>query len=119
MGRESLVPLCIEKSADMMVAILAILKAGGAYVPLDIAYPPERIKFMIDDTNAKLIVTNRKNRASLNVTGPEIVEIDSETTRDMIGQQPTGHLANSVDVNQLAYVMYTSGSTGRPKGTLV
>ena len=118
-GREFLVSLCIEKSADMMVAILAILKAGGAYVPLDIAYPLERIKFMIDDTNAKLIVTNRKNRASLNVTGPEIVEIDSETTRDMIGQQPTGHLANSVDVNQLAYVMYTSGSTGRPKGTLV
>jgi len=117
---ETLVPICIEKSPDLMVGILAILKAGGVYVPIDPSYPVERVNFMIEDSNAKIIVTNKRSRRQLQFTpAVSILEVDEVSTAELISQQPLANPSTPVDASQLAYVMYTSGSTGRPKGVLI
>jgi amino acid adenylation domain-containing protein/non-ribosomal peptide synthase protein (TIGR01720 family) len=118
--KDTLVPLCIEKSVDVMVSILGILKAGGAYVPLDAGYPAERINLMLQDTAAHIILTDKVGRAKLQYTDSvEVVEVSNATICDHINQQPSANPNIGVQVNQLAYVMYTSGSTGRPKGVLI
>ena len=113
-GPETLVGLCIERSAEMIVAVVAILKAGGAYVPFDAAYPRERLDFMIADTNTPVMVT-QKSLAS--------VATASKTVKTILVDEPIeGSEENPAPVgtaSSLAYVMYTSGSTGRPKGVLV
>jgi amino acid adenylation domain-containing protein/non-ribosomal peptide synthase protein (TIGR01720 family)/FkbM family methyltransferase len=115
---DSLVPICIERSVKMIVGMLGILKAGGAYVPIDPAYPAERILFTIEDTAAKLIVSNEKSMNRLPAAaGFEIVSLDSDWTNIM--EQPIGNLSSAIHPGQLAYVIYTSGSTGRPKGVMI
>ncbi len=109
--------VCIHRSPEMIVAVLAILKAGGAYVPLDPAYPQTRLEFMLEDSGAPLLITTSSLLANLPHAKAEIVCLDR------IG----GELAQLSDQNpavinnagNLAYVMYTSGSTGRPKGVTV
>ncbi|EDX72591.1 AMP-binding enzyme domain protein [Coleofasciculus chthonoplastes PCC 7420] len=110
---EELVGLCVERSLDMAIALLAILKAGGAYVPLDPAYPRERLAFMLEDTQSKLILTKSRLR-SLLPDVPHLVCLDEQ--RDLITQQPTTNPTSSVTPHNLLYVIYTSGSTGQPKG---
>ena len=118
--KEAPVPICMEKSVDMMVGILGILKAGGAYVPMDAAYPVERISFMMEDTNAGIIVTNKNSRQRLQVReNTEVLEIDDASILEEINKEPLFNPSTPVAVNQLAYIMYTSGSTGRPKGVLI
>ena len=117
---ETLVPVCVGKSPDLMVAVLAILKAGGAYVPLDLSYPADRVNFMIKDTDARMILTSKRNREKLNFTGDlEIVEIDDASVAAEISRQSVVNPSTPVQPTQLAYIMYTSGSTGRPKGVLI
>jgi amino acid adenylation domain-containing protein len=113
-GPETLVGLCVERSELIVIALLGILKAGGAYVPLDPAYPSERIRYVLDDSRAKLVLTQRPLITSLTGTCAEVVCIDSEETGWQI--EDTVPVANSVKPNNLAYVIYTSGSTGSPKG---
>ncbi|MEO7766560.1 MAG: amino acid adenylation domain-containing protein, partial [Ferruginibacter sp.] len=114
---ETLVPLCIERSFELIIGILGILKAGGAYVPLDVDYPAERISFMLKDTAASIIVSSKESRLKLPVLqGVEIIEIDRH---EIIDQQPASNPAIDLISNNLAYVIYTSGSTGRPKGVMV
>ncbi len=116
---ESLIPVCIERSPEMIIGILGILKAGGAYVPIDSAYPAERISYMLEDTNANWIVTSKKSAATFSfITSADIIEMDGDEL-EIIKNQPTGNLSLFVRPNQLAYVIYTSGSTGKPKGTLI
>ncbi|MBV9792202.1 MAG: amino acid adenylation domain-containing protein [Chloroflexi bacterium] len=127
---ESLVGLLVERSAAMVVAVLAILKAGGAYVPLDPAQPPERLQFMIDDARLDLLLTEQAIAAHLSqivadqtaasAQQPQqwrIVNLDSDWP--LIARHEAHDLELPIAPEQLAYIMYTSGSTGTPKGVAV
>ncbi len=123
-GRDSLVGLCMERSLDLIVSWLGVLKAGGAYVPLDPDYPRERLKFLIADTVARVVLTQRHlselvNPALAGGDGPayQVVRVDSEKAQ--IDRQPDTPPENVNGPHDLAYVIFTSGSTGRPKGVLV
>jgi amino acid adenylation domain-containing protein len=116
--KETLVPVCIERSIDLIIAILGILKAGGAYVPLDPEYPEERIRFMLQDTRAGLLICNRNSLDKLGIQeNLQIVLIDEEWK--YISSEPVTSPFITSSGPDLAYVMYTSGSTGRPKGVLI
>ncbi len=115
-GPESLVGLCVERSVEMVVGILAILKAGGAYVPLDPAYPADRLAFMIQDSGVEVLLTQQQ-LAGLVSGSAEVVCLD--TGWDAIAREPEGNPRVPVLPENLAYIIYTSGSTGRPKGTQI
>ncbi len=117
-GPASLVGLCLERSVDMMVAVLGILKAGAAYVPLDPAYPRARLRFFMEDTGARLLVTHRGISASLLLHGGTTV-VDLERDRDAIDAQRAENPERLATPEDLAYVIFTSGSTGRPKGVMI
>ncbi len=109
-----LVGLCVERSLEMVVGLLGILKAGGAYVPLDPAYPKERLAYMLEDSNASIIVTQTRLKEALPDSQTEVVCLDSDW--GSLADESTGPLPSFVQPDDLAYVIYTSGSTGRPKG---
>lgn len=113
-GPEALVGVCVERSLEMVVALLGILKAGGAYVPLDPAYPSDRIKYVLDDAGVKLLLTQEPLLSSLPGTSADVLCLDPNW--QAIQQEDTGPIATNVSPENLAYVIYTSGSTGRPKG---
>jgi amino acid adenylation domain-containing protein len=114
-GPETLVGLCLDRSAELVVSIVAILKAGGAYVPLDPSYPASRLDFIINDSNAALVVTRSPHAALLGDVPKVLLDADA----DLIGARPATPLADAGDPAQAAYVIYTSGSTGKPKGVVV
>ena len=119
-GPEMLVGLCLERSIDMIVALLAILKAGGAYVPLDPSYPKDRLDFMLQDSNTSVILTHKPLASMLPAANARIIFLDEEDWRAMTpGLADRANLTAQISPNQAAYVIYTSGSTGTPKGTLV
>ena len=114
---EALVGICVERSPEMVIALLAILKAGGVFVPLDPNYPQERINYMLDDTNLKLILTQKSLVDKLPSQKVQLIFLDQdwqqfESNEDI---NPT----SDVKQTNLAYIMYTSGSTGNPKGVCV
>jgi len=111
---EQLVGVCVERSLEMVVALLGILKAGGAYVPLDPAYPSDRIQYVLDDARVKLLLTQDAMLASLPPTTAEAICLDPEWRA--FQDEDSGPVAAEVKPENLAYVIYTSGSTGRPKG---
>lgn len=113
-GPESLVAMCMERSLDMIVGILGVLKAGGAYLPLDLSYPPERLAFMIEDSNPPAVITQKHLEAKLPRHKAEIICIDRDWT--VIAQESSDNLVSDANPQNLAYVIYTSGSTGKPKG---
>jgi amino acid adenylation domain-containing protein len=120
---ETLVPICIERSLEMIVGILGILKAGGAYVPIDPEYPQERIRYMLEDTAASIIITSKQSRSKLPASESiETIELDSDWSTAN-SQLPTTNSRLSTPNSQLptslAYVIYTSGSTGKPKGVMI
>ena len=116
-GAESLVGVWLERSPDMVVALLAILKAGGAYVPLDPAFPLDRVAFMIEDAAIAVLVTHSGLRDSLPSAAPHVVVLDTEAER--VAQSGAEAPARDTAAASLAYVIYTSGSTGRPKGVQI
>ncbi|MBN3907811.1 MAG: non-ribosomal peptide synthetase [Nostoc sp. NMS1] len=116
-GAETLVGICIERSLEMVVALLAILKAGGAYVPLDPGYPQERLAFMLSDTQVSVLLTQKELVAKLPTHTAFVICLDADW--NTIAQNKKENLSTSVTVENLAYVMYTSGSTGTPKGVSV
>ncbi|MBC9909358.1 non-ribosomal peptide synthetase/type I polyketide synthase [Chitinophaga varians] len=114
----SLVPVCLERSADMIVAILGILKAGAAYVPVDPEYPAARIAYILDDCNAPLIVSSsyaNEKISDITVLNTFLIDGDAAT----LDIQPVTPLFTAPAPNDLAYIIYTSGSTGKPKGVMV
>jgi amino acid adenylation domain-containing protein/non-ribosomal peptide synthase protein (TIGR01720 family) len=113
-GPEVRVGTCLERTPDMVIALLAILKAGGAYVPLDPEYPPERLSFMLEDAGVRLIVSQGSLREGLFDETREVVCVDRDA--DAISSCGTANPVVTVAGENLAYVMYTSGSTGVPKG---
>lgn len=114
---ESLVGVWMERSPEMVVALLAVLKAGGAYVPLDPAFPRERIAFMLEDAAIAVVVTQASLRDALPGTAARALVIDAEP--DEPAAAPATRPAADVSAASLAYVIYTSGSTGRPKGVQI
>jgi amino acid adenylation domain-containing protein len=113
---EVLVGICVERSLEMVIALLGILKAGGAYVPLDPAYPQERLAFMLHDTSVPVLLTQARLLESLPHHQAKVICLDADW--DAISQQRQQNLTSWVTINNLAYVIYTSGSTGRPKGAM-
>ncbi len=116
-GPEVRVGVCLERSLDLVVGLLGILKAGGAYVPLDPAYPRERLAFMLQDSQAPLLVTQQKLREQLPAPAAQVVCLDEDWPR--IGGAAADDLAPTAGPTNLAYVIYTSGSTGKPKGVTI
>ncbi|MEH2232807.1 MAG: amino acid adenylation domain-containing protein [Nostoc sp.] len=114
---EVLVGICMERSIQMVVALLGILKAGGAYVPLDPAHPQERLRFMLSDSQVSVLLTQEKLVSRLSKNKTDVVCVD--TAWGLISQESEHNPISDIKPENLAYVIYTSGSTGRPKGTLI
>jgi amino acid adenylation domain-containing protein len=140
LGPEQPVTVCLPRSLDLVVAMLAVLKAGGVYVPLDPDQPAERLSYLLDDCKARLLVTRRsmlqRLPGKLEILGPETSDLviaenvqgrgqltrfrPSSEGEGLSGTTCRGNAAASTaPSDQLAYVIYTSGSTGRPKGALI
>lgn len=116
-GPESRVGLCVERSPEMIIGLLATLKAGGAYVPMDPAYPRERLAYMIQDAQPAVILT--LSRLVPLLTDLTIPVVPLDTPPPEVARQSTGNPAAGVAPHTLAYIIYTSGSTGQPKGVLI
>ncbi|BAY66482.1 amino acid adenylation domain-containing protein [Calothrix brevissima NIES-22] len=114
---DMLVGICVQRSLEMVVGILAILKAGGAYVPLDPNYPPERLGYMLSDSQVTVLLTQQQLIEKLPEHQAHLVCLDSDWR--LITQSSDSNLVNSTTSKNLAYVIYTSGSTGQPKGVMV
>ncbi|AOW98531.1 hypothetical protein BJP34_02900 [Moorena producens PAL-8-15-08-1] len=114
---ETLVGICVERSVEMVVGLLAILKAGGAYVPLDPAYPQERLEYMFADSQVSVLLTQEQLLAQLPQHQTQVVFIDRDWEK--IATETPEKVESEVSPQNLAYVIYTSGSTGKPKGVLV
>ncbi|MBG1265874.1 non-ribosomal peptide synthase/polyketide synthase, partial [Nostoc sp. WHI] len=112
-----LVGICIERSLEMIVGLLAILKAGGAYVPLDSEYPQDRLSFMLEDAQVRVLLTQQQLVNKLPQHTAQVVCLDTDFLK--IAQERESNLLNTATPGNLAYVIYTSGSTGKPKGVLV
>jgi amino acid adenylation domain-containing protein len=121
-GPETRVALCLERSIEMMIAILATLKAGGAYVPLDPAYPPERLAYMLEDSAPTVLLTHDAAREALGSYSPPIPVLNLDRDAALWSDRSTANPARAEtdsDRRGLAYIIYTSGSTGAPKGVMV
>ncbi|MCG8363957.1 MAG: amino acid adenylation domain-containing protein [Pseudanabaenales cyanobacterium] len=114
---ETLVGVCLERSPLMIIALLAILKAGGAYAPLDPTYPPERLAFMLDDTQVSVLLSQQTLLEKLPGHQAHIVCLDQDWS--VISRECQENPNPDITAETLAYVMYTSGSTGKPKGVSV
>jgi amino acid adenylation domain-containing protein len=114
---ETIVAICVDRSIQMLVAMLGVLKAGGAYVPLDPVYPVDRLKLMLADSGAAVLITQQN--LNLNLAGEGVRVIDIDTDWDNIGQESGDNPVSGALPENLAYMIYTSGSTGTPKGTLL
>ncbi|MEV4807681.1 amino acid adenylation domain-containing protein [Nonomuraea sp. NPDC049421] len=114
-GAGSLVGVCLDRSAELVVTLLAVLKAGGAYLPLDPAYPADRLAFMVSDAGVPVVVTRSEHLELVErVHGGEVIVLDRDAAA--IESHPDTDLGPASVPGDLIYVIYTSGSTGRPKG---
>jgi amino acid adenylation domain-containing protein len=116
-GPDVLVGMCLDRSADMVVALLAVLKAGGAYVPIDPRFPEERLSFMLEDSGTAILITQANLLRHAPSARTAVVALDRDASR--IAQEESEYHPSGVTSRNLAYVIYTSGSTGRPKGVAV
>lgn len=113
---ETRVGICIGRNTELLVAVLATLKAGGAYVPLDPEYPPERLRFMVEDSGLKVLLRLKSTGAALATEGIEEFALDNAWEK--VSHEAVDNPGVHVDPDNAAYVIYTSGSTGKPKGVI-
>lgn len=117
-GPDVLVGLCLERCNNLVIGLLAILKAGGAYLPIDLAYPADRLAFMLSDAKAPILLTQSSLLKDLPETSARVLCVDQ-----LLQAKPTDidneNLASATNPDHLAYVIYTSGTTGKPKGSLL
>jgi len=114
--QETPVGICVERSPELIVSLLAVLKAGGTYIPLDPAYPVARLTFILEDSRAKVLLTEPHLRGLFGDWQGTVVYT---ATDEAIAHQREDNLEECADGRNLAYVIYTSGSTGRPKGVAI
>ncbi|MEM8932576.1 MAG: amino acid adenylation domain-containing protein, partial [Acidobacteriota bacterium] len=128
-GLDDRVAIGLERSTELLIAILAVIEAGAAYVPLDPTHPAERLAFMLDDSGARLLLTESTLHHVMPPTAPgssaadprPVLVLDASATRQAIAAEADGPLdtPSAAGADPLAYLVYTSGSTGRPKGVAV
>jgi len=116
-GPDNLVAICLDRSIEMIIAMLGILKAGGAYVPIDPRSPLERFEYILDSSKISIILTDIATENNIPATFAMIVLLDDEP--DMLSEFPTSAPNSDGSPNNLAYVIYTSGTTGTPKGVMI
>jgi amino acid adenylation domain-containing protein len=116
-GPEERVGICLERTPELLIALLAVLKAGGAYVPLDPRYPQARLELMLEDSGARVVIGEELALEHLPAWSGERVLVDRE--RESLAAESAEAPASGVTARNLAYLIYTSGSTGRPKGVAI
>ncbi|MDC0535845.1 amino acid adenylation domain-containing protein, partial [Francisellaceae bacterium] len=122
---DTLIALCLDRSEQMIISILAVLKAGAAYVPLDPSYPEDRIEYILSDTQAPLLLTQSNHADKLhnlikdNDLATQVIDLSETSVNTNIHTQDKSNLTPQSQSTDLAYVIYTSGTTGKPKGVLV
>ncbi len=120
---DDLIGLCLDRNMDMIIAMLAILKTGGAYVSLDPNSPDERIKYILEDTKCKLVLTNRSHdkipKLFHSLVQIDFIAIDDQKIRIKLDQKITTNIISRTISSNLAHVIYTSGTTGLPKGVMI
>jgi amino acid adenylation domain-containing protein len=115
-GTEAVIAVCMERTIEMVTALLGILKAGAAFVPIDPSYPAERVAFLLQDSGASIVLTQARVRETLPASAAEMICVDSDWT-EIARESPAG-LPSGATPENAAYVIYTSGSTGQPKGSV-
>ncbi|WP_238413135.1 non-ribosomal peptide synthetase, partial [Saccharothrix deserti] len=113
-GPETRVGVCLPRTSNLLVAILGVLKSGGSYVPVDPAYPAERIRHILDDSDAPVLITTTELQIDV-APGRTVLKFDELDATDIPSTRPD----NRAKPDNLAYTIYTSGSTGRPKGVMI
>jgi amino acid adenylation domain-containing protein len=116
-GPDVLVGVCLNRSPELVVALMAVWKAGGAYVPLDPAYPPERLSFMVGDAQTLTLLTEEKCRPLFSSSDSTVICLDADWQH--LAEEAGDNLPPVASPSDLAYVIYTSGSTGQPKGAMI
>ncbi|HLP48535.1 MAG TPA: AMP-binding protein, partial [Candidatus Kapabacteria bacterium] len=128
---DNIVGILMERSIEMIIAIMGILKSGGAYLPIDPEFPQERIEYMLKDSNAKILINKSKARISKYETNPDVQKINDQNKNiegltvlnlnhlDFEFVSNFGFRNSDLNSSNLAYIIYTSGTTGKPKGVLV
>ncbi|MBL4660354.1 MAG: amino acid adenylation domain-containing protein, partial [Alcanivoracaceae bacterium] len=116
---DDFVGLCVERSLEMMIGLLAILKAGGAYLPLDPSYPKDRLTHMLEDSQVQLLLTQQHLLKELSFDKQQIICIDEPVVLSDYSTVNINKKSIGLDSSKLAYIIYTSGSTGQPKGAAV
>lgn len=114
-GQGSRVAVCVDRTPNMLVALLGVLRIGAAYVPIDVSYPADRVAYVLGDSDATAIITDAASIGSLPWTSVPVLRVDQLT--EFSGD--SAYELAAIDHESLAYVLYTSGSTGRPKGVMV
>lgn len=118
------VALCLERSFDMIIALLGVLKAGGAYVPLDPSYPMERLRYMLSDSSPAVVLTQDATKDSMDraLHGDAAIVVNLDHCQERLAASSSGNPSSAavgLTPRHLAYIIYTSGSTGRPKGVMI
>jgi|GEM_PF-1333719 len=116
-GPNKVVGVCMHRSMEMVIALYAILKAGGAYLPLDPDYPENRLQFMLDDAQAKVVLSQEPIAQGFSLKNCSVLCLDSQW--EQVAKHSAAQPLSRVTVNDLAYIIYTSGSTGQPKGVMI
>ena len=116
---EMMVPICMDRSLEMIIGILGILKAGGAYVPIDPRYPQLRIQQLFQETNASIVLTHQQTTGEIAEIADTVELLEWEKIKPVVATLPESTPQISLKPEHLAYVIFTSGSTGQPKGVLV
>ena len=116
-GPETRVGILLERSVEMAVTLLAILKDGGAYVAFDPTYPPERLRYMLEDSGVALLLTEQRVMANQPELGIQSILIDVD--KSLVAERDSQNVESDTNPANIVYLVYTSGSTGRPKGILI
>ncbi len=111
---DSIVAIMVEKSLDMIVGIMSVLKSGGAYLPIDPEYPKDRIEYMLEDSEAIMLLTQKSVNTDISYSGEIIILDEYETCHEY-----KSNLEAIAEPDNLAYIIYTSGTTGKPKGAMI